>query len=61
MSSVVCYSRCFVITYNEEIIKNKSPAEIEGMPPDAGTRDVRGTSFLEYGARFGGDWYAAPG
>lgn len=31
------------------------------MPADAGTRDVSGTSFLLYGARLGGDVYAAPG
>lgn len=30
------------------------PEAIEGIPADAGTSDVSGTSFFEYGARFGG-------
>lgn len=34
---------------------------MEALPPIAGTRDVNGTSFLEYGAKFGGDVYATPG
>lgn len=35
-----------MLSNNQDVISNQ-PAEMDGIPPPAGTRELRGTSFLE--------------